>query len=96
MTPPTPVIVKNEPVEDDFGDASIVTNDETPENNKFDEPTKENLHPRTPGKRVKIKKVNTPSTPTTPTVDKSAYGSVNTPLGRRSARVAAKMSAKKE
>ena len=93
-------MVKSEPVEDDFGGASIVTNDgqDDPmpsETSESKSPVKQSLPPRTPGKKVatKIRGMTVPSTP--PKIDPSTYGSISTPIGRRSARVA-KMSAKKQ
>jgi hypothetical protein len=56
---------------------------------------KEERPPRTPMRNGKIKR-NIPRTPTTPiTIGKNTYGSVDTPQGRRSARVAAKSAQKR-
>jgi len=65
----------------------VTTTTTTTTTMEFSTPTKKELPPRTPGRR---KKGSANSTPTTPTmnVSKNTYGSITTPLGRRSARVA--------
>ena len=90
------IIIKSEPIDDDFAGASIISNEETA---AIVKEVKEEIPPRTPGrKRGRKPKSAAPTTPSTPVLRErsGAYGSVQTPLGRRSARVAARMSAKKE
>ena len=86
---PSATMVKTEPIEDDYTGTVDTSHEEEEEEDKT-------LPPRTPGKREKIK-IGEPATgsPKTPKINADSYGSVATPIGRRSARVAARSSAKK-